>query len=42
VDSYRKQIISMLKVLSDLYDIRGDSLALNHSHEIVFDVYSKL
>lgn len=42
VDSFRKQLICMWKSLSVLYNIRGDSLALNHASDIVFDVYRKL
>ena len=42
INSYNQQLISMWKVLNKLYIIRGDSLALNHSNEITFDVYRKL
>ena len=42
VDTFNQYLVTVCRVLAELYNIRGDSLALNHSNEVVFATYQRL
>lgn len=42
MDSFREQTLSIMTVLSELYTLRVDSHAFNHSNEMIYEVFRKL
>lgn len=41
-DTYKEEIIAIILILSELYHLRVDSHAFNHSNEMIYEVFRKL